>query len=438
MLSIPAWPVAAESLSSPFHLSASGELPDWSRLDPYQRTISRADFVHEWTSNYYGGQSPANASPLITILDDRVRIVKQFKRPAEIYELFFAPSSGPPPPGRIWRGVQDLPPAASLDKPLDGLRIAIDPGHIGGEWARMEQRWFLIPERPVPGDPKSDAVITRPPPNPATAPRSERVPVKEGEIVLRVAELLEQKLTKQGARVALVRRLFEPVTRKRPQDFLEEARLAGGFPVGTDPETNRALASAAERMFYLSDEIRARATKINRLFKPDFAICLHVNAEPWGDPENPDFVAANHFHMLINGTYSDAEIAFDDQRFELLHRLVERMHPEEEALSATVAGVVATVTGLPAYLYPGSNARRTPVSEYVWSRNLLATRVYECPVVFLEPYVMNNQVTHDRVQAGEYHGNREILGNSYVNLYEEYADSVATGVVTYFRNHRRQ
>jgi len=116
---------------------------------------------------------------------------------------------------------------------------------------------------------------------------------------------------------------------------------------GCGAEANRALASAAERLFYLNDEIHARAMKINQLFKPDFVLCLHVNAEAWGDAENPAFVAGNHFHMLINGSYSDAEIAFDDQRFELLLRLVQRMHPEEEALSATVAGVVAAVTGLP-------------------------------------------------------------------------------------------
>jgi N-acetylmuramoyl-L-alanine amidase len=27
-----------------------------------------------------------------------------------------------------------------LDKPLNGLRVAIDPGHIGGPWAQMEER----------------------------------------------------------------------------------------------------------------------------------------------------------------------------------------------------------------------------------------------------------------------------------------------------------
>jgi hypothetical protein len=50
---------------------------------------------------------------------------------------------------------------------------------------------------------------------------------------------------------------------------------------------------------------------------------------------------------------------------------------------------------------------------------------------------MNHEVTYTRVQAGEYPGTREILGKSYVNIYEEYAKGVADGVIAYFRNHRR-
>jgi len=172
--------------------------------------------------------------------------------------------------------------------------------------------------------------------------------------------------------------------------------------------------------------------------KPDFVICLHANAEPWGDPANPSFVPANHFHMLINGAYSEAELSFDDQRFELIHRLLQRIHPEELAMATTVADVMAEATGLPPYAYPGQNARRTAVSDFVWARNLLATRVYDCPVLFFEPYVMNNELVYERVQAGEYEGTRDIMGTSYRNIYQEYADAVTSGVVAYFRNHRRQ
>ena len=416
------------------YLSSLGEAPDWSVLDVFQKTISRADFLHEWSTNYVAGPDSGKVSPLIEILEDRVRIVKSFKRPSEIYELFFAPESVPFPPARTWRSIRELPPASSAEKPLEGVRIAIDPGHIGGDWARMEERWFYIPDRTIPAAESPPSPATNVSPEPAPG----RQPVKEGELVLRVAEILETTLTQQGARVTLVRRTLEPITTRRPKDFVETARAAGNFPPDADPATNRALASAAERLFYLSDEIRERGKLINLAVKPDFVICLHANAEPWGDPANPSFVPANHFHMLINGAYSEAEISFDDQRFELIRRLLQRIHPEELAMATTVSDVMAEATGLPPYVYPGQNARRTPVSEFVWSRNLLATRVYDCPVLFFEPYVMNNELVYERVQAGEYEGTRDIMGKSYRNIYQEYADGVTSGVVAYFRNHRHQ
>ena len=418
------------------YLSSLGETPDWSRLDAFQKTISRADLLHEWSTNYAGGPDLGKISPLIEILVDRVRIVKSFKRPNDVYELFFAPESVPFPPARTWRSIRELPPASSPEKPLEGVRIAIDPGHIGGDWARMEERWFYIPDRSVPVEPSAPPSTSPTPPSPK--PAVGRQPVKEGELVLRVAEILEATLTQQGARVTLVRRTLEPITTRRPKDFVETARKAGNFPPDADPATNRALASAAERLFYLSDEIRERGKKINLAVKPDFVICLHANAEPWGDPANPSFVPANHFHMLINGAYSEAELSFDDQRFELIHRLLQRIHPEELAMATTVADVMAEAIGLPPYVYPGQNARRTAVSEFVWSRNLLATRIYDCPVLFFEPYVMNNELVYERVQAGEYEGTRDIMGKSYENIYREYANAVTSGVVAYFRNHRHQ
>lgn len=404
------------------HLSPLGETPDWSRLDPYQRGITKPDFLHQWQSNYDGSQGTP-PSPLVTILEDRVRIVKCFKRPDDVYELFFATSPGSARPSRFWRSVQELPPARSPDQPLDGLRIAIDPGHIGGDWAKMEHRWFHILFG-VTGDPKEPA--------PAT------LPVKEGDVVLQVARRLEAKLVRLGAKVVLVRSQATPVTSKRPPDFLETARIAGNFPSDATFENSPALASTAERLFYLSEEIRARSRKINQTLRPDLVLCLHVNAEPWGDPEHAAFVPSNHFHLLINGNYSAGEIAFDDQRLELLLRLLQGIHPEELAMSATVAGVMAESIALPPYTYTTPNARRTPLSEYVWSRNLLATRLYACPVLFFEPYVMNHELTYTRVQAGAYEGKREILGEARVNLFEEYANAVAEGLEAYFRNHRRQ
>lgn len=392
------------------NLAKLGLAPDWSLLDPYQNTITRATFEFELLRNY--AERVDAVSKFIEILPDRARIMVNTKRPDQFYELHFATETPVNPPVRYWREAWQLPALSDPDKPLENMRIVIDPGHIGGEWAKMEARWFQI----------GDTVKA----------------VKEGEMALRVGQLLRDELTRLGARVALVRRGFEPVTDKRPGDFIELAKEYGNFPPDTDPNENTSLLRAAERLFYVSDEIRARAKLVNDVLKPDLALCLHFNAEAWGNPAKPDFVDKNHFHILINGCYSEGEILHDDERFEMIRRLLQRTHPEELAVSTTVAGVMSKVIDLPAYRYTSTSAKMVGESPYVWSRNLLATRAYECPVVYFEPYVMNNRLVHDRVQAGEYPRIRKILDAHRPNLVREYAEAVAAGLAEHYRQHRRR
>ena len=100
------------------------------------------------------------------------------------------------PVPRHWRPAQALPRAKKAGV-LSGVKIALDPGHIGGAWAKMEERWFK----------SGDAA-----------------PVEEGEMTLRVAKMLAVKLRALGARVSFVRDKAEPVTPFRPDDFRETAR----------------------------------------------------------------------------------------------------------------------------------------------------------------------------------------------------------------------
>ncbi len=487
-------------LSSTFLLGASAEekrylaplgtIPDWSLLDPYQRTITREEFQRELSQNYAefipppepvqgetaagddetsqvpdpsaegeeataapepelaeGEPSPPPEPPywakFIQIEEERVRIVTNSRRPDDgFYDLYFAEQPVDSVP-RYWRSVAQLPPRSQSHQPLEGLRIVIDPGHIGGEFAQMEQRWFKIPRKPPPeAETDSDAPAAEDEESsgdPGVTEKEEPkpdIPVMEGEIVLRVAQLLREKLTRAGARVALARTESKPVTRQRPEDFYDHVREVYGLRKDTDPEKDFILRSRSQRLFYLTSEIRARAHKINTQFRPDLVLCLHVNAEAWGDPKDPDFVDRNHLHILINGCYSEGEMLLDDQRFDMLSRLLQRIHGEEVALADTIAAVMAAETGLPPYTYLRSNARRVSANPFVWSRNLLATRTYQCPVIFFEPYVMNHETTYNRVQAGEYEGTREFEGVQRVNIFEEYASSVADGVLEYYRQHR--
>ena len=108
------------------------------------------------------------------------------------------------------------------------------------------------------------------------------------------------------------------------------------------------------------------------------------------------------------------------------------MHEEEIPLAESIATALAQATGLPPYEYTDDRARRVPFSSYVWARNLLANRLYECPVVYCEPYVMNSAEVFARVQAGDYEGEREVAGRLRPSIVREYAAAVAAGLAGHF------
>jgi hypothetical protein len=254
-------------------------------------------------------------------------------------------------------------------------------------------------------------------------------PIREGDLTLIVARLLVPRLRALGATPVLVRDGSTPVTPLRPADLLDEAAKAA---------TGGNRTKLAERLFYRTAEIRARADLVNTRLKPDLLLCLHFNAEAWGDPNNPRLVDHSHLHFLVNGAYGDGEIALADQRFALLHRLLQGTYHEEVALARSVVPVMAAATGLPAFRYPANStsAREIPGESYIWARNLLANRLYECPVVFPEPFLMNARDDYARLQAGDYAGLREINGRLRPSIFREYADALAEGLKRHFLNAR--
>ena len=98
---------------------------------------------------------------------------------------------------------------------------------------------------------------------------------------------------------------------------------------------------------------------------------------------------------------------------------------------------MAMETKLPPYKYNTSNAKLLESNEpYIYARNLLANRIYHCPVLFLEPYVMNNKEFYDRVALGEYEGLKIINGMKRKSLLNEYSDGVVEGLKKYYLENR--
>lgn len=351
----PKTPAPASLPQSKSILAALGLKPDWSDLDRFQNTISRETFLNRLETIY--------------TKDDSWRSwinINEAQNHALIgnYQLNFS-SEDKPVPGSIfdWKTLADLSKDRTL--PLDGLVIAIDPGHIGGDYAKIEEReheW---------GD----------------------ITIREGSMTLETAKLLQPMLEEFGASVTLVRSTLEPVTKDKAKDF-------------ADP-----------KLFYRTSEIRARAELINQSIKPDLVICLHFNGSGSRIP-----VGSQHFHIILNGTYTADELAHEDERFEMLQRLLSGTITEELPLAREVASAFNARVKLPAYRYPCSSFTSQNLANHpnLWARNLLANRIYQCPVIFLEPYVMNSIPFIARFRKNP------------AEIYREYAQAVADGVTRYY------
>jgi N-acetylmuramoyl-L-alanine amidase len=393
-------------------LTSLGQTPDWSQLEEYQETITGVRFKRLLDEVY----APDNAyTHTITLNDNHARIYTREGDLNSIFLLRFArdESSVRLRPANYWRLRTTLPKALE-DNPLENLRIVLDPGHIGGDFAIMENRSYKI---------------------------GESKPIREGDLTLTVAQQLKVRLEQLGAIVWLSRNTAAPTTKETPESLkkiaerlLREKSEPPSLLLTLNKINANELQRLSELLFYRVSEIRTRANRINNQFQPDLVIALHFNAAPWPDKEKKTLVEINHLHVLINGTYSVDELNYDDIRFQMLNKLLSGAAAEEIALARVIISAMADKTSLPAYRYPGRNAVRIDDNPYVWARNLIANRLYHCPVIFLEPYVMNSREVFLRIQAGDYEGERLVAGARRISIFQEYIEGVITGLLNYYAN----
>ena len=397
---------------------------DWSRLQPWASALT----ADEWRAALDGRFAPNGVAQGYVEFtpDNHLAIWAQSGTPPKTpfipspaYEYLpllstNAPRPTPPPGARYWRARAEMGPATP-DKPLAGLHIALDPGHLGGEWGPMEGRSFSFN-----GDP----------------------PVQEGDLALHTAQLLAPRLEALGATVTFVRDRPGPVTTDRPENLLPQAEAqwlatatakGGSIPPPGDPAREAAIKRLSETMFYGASEINARARRVNDVLKPDLVLCMHLDAVDWPDPQHHALVdMPEHYHLMVNGAYLPSEIARPDEREALLERIASGCDQEELAVALALAEGSVPIFGQKASGYSLPTGVALGGNGYVWGRNLMATRVYNCPVVFLEPYVANSVEGYARIQAGEYSGTREFNGIPRKNIFVEYGDAVVAGLVNYY------
>ena len=397
-------------------LSPLGDSPDWSKLQAFAKTMTRPELEAALKEIY----TDNSTLPAAWRIEGNALLIQTGDPANPEARIDLETVSKPPAEStRHWHRVSELQPYK--DRPvLSDLHIALDPGHIGGSYGRIEERFLSFQQGES---------------------------IQEGDLSLVTAFALSERLKALGAYVTLVRENAEPVTKARPATLRDPALKLlkeAGFPdpkEGYDGLTGDAklltVQWQSEKLFYRVSEIHARGKKVNTQIKPDLVLCLHYNAEAWGNATAPQFSPQNHAHVLVNGCYSPAELEQADVRFEMFHRLFSRIHEEEIPLADSVADGLLKATGLPPYVYTTPNARRAGANTAVYARNLLANRIYDCPVVYLEPFVMNHEETYRRLLAGHFVGRTLIAGRLQTSAVEDYVRGVVDGLVAYYQKHRK-
>ncbi len=382
------------------HLSDLEAEPDWKALDVYQFTISKEDFTRLLEEVY---TIRTDWKKWVVISEEYATIRTHAEDDFLTYQLHFANEEREEEAPKFWRGKNSIK-HSDKDLPLEGVRIVIDPGHIGGNYASVEERKFKF---------------------------GETAPIQEGNLSLTVAKLLERQLEVLGAEVDLTRDENTPVNPKRAGDYAKYAQSKMEVNGGLISED--AVSRVSEKLFYRAGEIRERAKVINNEYKPDIVLCIHFNAVAWDENKLEE---KEHAHLILHGAYTSGELAKDDQRFQLMEKLLQRNHAEEKAVSASVARAMTVHTGLPPYMYEPLSTRAVNVDDnpYLWARNLAANRAYRCPVVFCEPYLMNGADSHARLQVGDYDGLRYVNGMLRPSIFHEYVNFVSEGLVNYYRD----
>src|SRR5437899_4941876 len=132
--------IFATTLRSADNLGVLGSAPKWSVLEHYQETITHDEFAHLINDVYC---THGFAADLIKIDHNAAQILIN-RESHNVFTLRFAPDANSKAHvPRLWRPARSLLPAKP-EKPPSGLRVALDPGHLGGKWAKMDERWFQV------------------------------------------------------------------------------------------------------------------------------------------------------------------------------------------------------------------------------------------------------------------------------------------------------
>jgi N-acetylmuramoyl-L-alanine amidase len=365
-----------------------GTAGDWRGFDPYYRRVPVArvrERLRRWLERNRGIER------YFSIGEDAIRLYaspsdRRENRPEYVFQLGTAPTP-----------VAFPRPAGNRAHPLQGVRIAIDPGHSGGGLAHIEERYIDMAPVPEVGG-RSDLHFD------------------EGTLALLTAQRLRRLLEGAGAEVLLTHEAIGTTVYKDFNRWRESAEFAEAvslrltervFPDDFARELARwnlfrAPDTEVFRAIYNEYEMKARAERINA-FHPDLTLVIHFNGTSRKNAKG-DFLGTdeNYSEVFIPGAFMDDELRDPASRYEFLRLLVSGDVEESVRVGGCLAGLFGSALGTP--LADERIGRREPRTAMlpagppgVFARNLALTRRIHGPLVYGETLIQDNYQESQRL-----------------------------------------
>jgi N-acetylmuramoyl-L-alanine amidase len=273
-------------------------------------------------------------------------------------------------------------------KPLAGMKIAIDPGHIANDTAtgRLEQKFIRM------NVPQANNELD-----------SMAVGFAEGQLTWQTANLLALKLRNAGAEVIFTRNAGMTAFGKTFAQWKnDDYRRTLDSLLKVDPANQNLKDLKSGKMkedrsifrFVFRDaELRKRSEIINA-FGPDLTIVIHYNVDetnaPWVKP-----TTKNYCMLFVPGSFEANELESSEDRFEFLRLLLTDDIEQSIEASDFVGKQFKEKLGVPlagpddaTYLNTSCMKAR---KQGVFARNLSMTRLVHGPIVYGETLYQDNR-----------------------------------------------
>lgn len=271
------------------------------------------------------------------------------------------------------------------EKKLQGFKIAIDPGHIAHnfEMGDLEKKHIII---------KGDSINGI----------KDSIEIAEGILTFATAQLLKDKLEKEGATVLMTRTADKCAFGKTYQQWKKEdlkTAVDSLYKIGELKASQKQYFLSAKakdrdifRVIFRDLELAKRVELINN-FKPDYSVVIHYNV----DETNLDWnktTTKNYNMCFVGGAFMRTDLSTKEKRFEFLRLLITDDLEKSIAISSSVIKSFETELNVPTatardakYLIEGCLPTEAPG---VYCRNLQLTRYIHSPVIYGETLYQDN------------------------------------------------